>query len=214
MKKQYKKQLILTSIVTLLPILAGVLLWDQLPEQLPIHWNINGEVDSWGSKPAVVLGMPVLLMALNWICAFASAQDPKRKNFSPKTLALILWICPGLSLFIAAFTYTSALEHPLNMEILLPLVIGLLFCAIGNLLPKCRQSYTLGIRLPWTLASEENWNKTHRFAGRIWFFAGLLILATSCFETLWLMLGVLILSLSATILYSWLYYLKQEKGKR
>ena len=214
MIKQYKKLLILTSIVTLLPILAGLLLWDQLPEQLPIHWNINGEVDRWGSKPAVVLGMPVLLMALNWICAFVSAQDPKRKNFSPKTLALILWICPGLSLFIAAFTYTSALEHPLNMEILLPLVIGLLFCAIGNLLPKCRQSYTLGIRLPWTLASEENWNKTHRFAGKLWVLAGLLIMVTSFLGILWLLPGVLILALGATTLYSWLYYRKHEKGKK
>ena len=85
MIKQYKKQLLLTSIVTLLPILAGLLLWDQLPEQLPIHWNINGEVDSWGSKPAVVLGMPVLLMALNWICAFVSAPY-KRYTFAVRTV--------------------------------------------------------------------------------------------------------------------------------
>ena len=214
MIKQYKKQLILTSIVTLLPILAGLLLWNQLPDQLPIHWNINGEVDRWASKTAAVPGIPVLLAALNWVCAYVSTKDPRHKDYSPKIITLLLWLCPGLSLLLSAFIYASVLDHPLNIEILLPLVMGLLFCAIGNLLPKCHQSRTLGIRLPWTLASEENWNKTHRFAGKLWVLAGLIIMVTSFLETFWLMLGVLILTLSATILYSWRYYLKHEKGNK
>ena len=80
MIKKNLKTLIITSIVILLPILAGIYLWEQLPEQLPYHWNASGEVDGWCGKPIAVFGMPFLLVAIQWICALGTAADPKKAN--------------------------------------------------------------------------------------------------------------------------------------
>ena len=80
MLKKYWKTLFITSIVTLLPMALGLLLWDRLPEQLPSHWNVNGEVDGWSSKAFAVFGMPLILLGVQWLCALATCADPKRKN--------------------------------------------------------------------------------------------------------------------------------------
>ena len=92
MIKKRLKLLIITSVVILLPILAGILLWNQLPEQLPIHWNAAGEVDGWSSKPAAVFGLPLLMLVVQWVCVFATLADPKKKNHSEKVLALVFWL--------------------------------------------------------------------------------------------------------------------------
>ena len=74
MIKKNKITLIITSLITLIPIVVGLLLWDQLPEQVPYHWNINGEVDGWASKTQAVFLMPLLMLAMHWICVFASTD--------------------------------------------------------------------------------------------------------------------------------------------
>ena len=74
MIKKHLRVLILTSVIILLPILAGLILWDKLPDQIPSHWNISGEVDGWSSKTMAVLGMPLILLALHWFSVFAT-QD-------------------------------------------------------------------------------------------------------------------------------------------
>ena len=78
MIKKNLKVLIITSLIILLPIVAGVILWNQLPEQIPSHWNMNGEVDGWSSKPFAVFGMPLIMVALQWICALGAGADPIR----------------------------------------------------------------------------------------------------------------------------------------
>ena len=74
MIKKNLKVLIITSIIILLPILAGVFLWDQLPEQIPAHWNASGEVDGWSSKPFTVFGMPLILLAFQWLCVLGEGR--------------------------------------------------------------------------------------------------------------------------------------------
>ena len=211
MIKKNKKLLILTSIVTLIPVVIGLLLWNRLPEQIPSHWDINGNIDAWSSKTFAVFALPALLLALHWVCVIASATDPKHKNYSPKMLNLVLWICPVIGLVLSTLVYTTALGYQLKIQIIMPLLVGLMFIVIGNLLPKCRQSYTMGIKLPWTFASEENWNKTHRFAGKLWVIGGILTMATAFLGSFWLLLGILIVLLAATTLYSYLYYRNHEK---
>lgn len=179
MLKKNLKTLIVTSIVTLLPILVGLLLWDKLPEQMPFHWGPSGEVDGWTSKQMAVLLMPFILVAIEWFCAWAANLDPKANNIANKSLKLILWFIPVLSIFINGIVYLSALGHDVSVEVIMPAFMGVIFMIIGNYLPKCKQSYTLGIKLPWTLHDEENWNRTHRFAGKLWFIGGLLMICTS-----------------------------------
>ena len=214
MIKRNKGTLILTSIVTLIPMLIGLLLWNQLPDTIPTHWDINGEVDGWSSKAFAVFFFPGLLLAVHWLCVFASCADPKSKNYHPKMISLVLWICPVLGLVLNSLTYTAALGYQVNVEIIMPLLVGLMFIIIGNLLPKCRQSYTLGIKRPWTLNNEENWNKTHRFGGKVWVAGGVVLLSTAVWGNFWLLIVVTVVMVTLPTLYSYLLYRKQEKNNK
>jgi uncharacterized membrane protein len=166
------KLMLITSLVTLLPLLVGLCLWNQLPDQLPFHWNAAGEVDGWAGKPMAVIGAPLLMLALHWLCVLITAADPKNKNHSGKMQRLILWIIPLLSVVIFGMIFSTAWNKDLHVASIAPILIGVLFVILGNYLPKCKQSYTIGIKLPWTLHSEANWNKTHRLAGFLWVLGG------------------------------------------
>ena len=149
MFKKYRKTLVLTTVIILLPVLAGVILWNELPEKFPIHFNAAGEVDGWSSKTFGVFGLPLILVAFQWLCGLGSLKmDPKAENLEGKVFSLVLWIIPVLSVVLNALVYCTALGMDMNVQIIMPLLIGLLMVIIGNWLPKCKQTYTLGIKLP------------------------------------------------------------------
>ena len=208
MIKKNLKLLIITSIVTLLPILAGLILWNQLPAQMPTHWNSAGEIDGWSSKAFAVFGLPLILLGVQWLCMIATFSDPKRAAHPDKVLHLIFWLIPVLSIVMHTLTFTAALGKEVRMEVILPIFMGLLFVIIGNYLPKCKQNYTIGIKIPWTLDSEENWNKTHRFTGRLWVVCGFIILLTGFFASSWIFLAVFLLMTLVPFVYSYLLYRK------
>lgn len=210
MIKKNLPKLIITSIITLIPIIIGIILWDKMPEQVPVHWNINGEVDGFATKTQAVFVMPLVLVAVHWICVLGTNLDPKKQNISDKVFTLVLWIIPVLSLLCNSFVYATALGHNVNVEVIMPLFMGALFVVIGNYLPKCKQSYTLGIKLPWTLNDEENWNKTHRLAGFLWVICGVIIMATAFLGVSWLLFVLLIPMVIVPTVYSYLLYKKKE----
>ena len=208
MIKQNWKVLIITSIVILLPMLAGILLWNQLPDKIPSHWNAAGEIDGWSSKAFSVFGLPLILTAFQWLCALVTAADPKKANHPKKILHLVLWIIPVLSLVLHISIYVAALGKEVPMEVVMPVLIGLVFTIIGNHLPKCKQNYTIGIKIPWTLNSEENWNRTHRFSGWLWTFCGLVIILTGFFGSFWIFLTIVLLMAIAPFIYSYILHRK------
>ena len=176
MFKKYKKQLIFSSIVILLPIVCGLLMWDRLPELLPTHWNTTGEVDQYSPRWLAVFGLPLFLVAIQWLCLLVTESDKHNEGQTKKVMSLTFWICPVISIFGSAAIYATALGHPMNMSQAPCILVGIIFIIIGNYLPKCKHNYTIGIKLPWTLASEENWNATHRFGGKVWVFGGFMFL--------------------------------------
>lgn len=208
MIKKHKTTLILTSVVILLPILAGLILWNQLPDQVPSHWDMNGQIDGWSSKPFTVFGIPLILLAAQWLCLLGSLADPKRDAHPSKILHLVLWIIPVLSALLHTVVYMVALGMEVRVERVITVFMGLLFAIIGNYLPKCKQNYTIGIKIPWTLDSEENWNKTHRLAGWLWVACGLVIMLTSFFGSPWLLFPVILVMVLAPTLYSYLLHRK------
>lgn len=126
----------------------------------------------------------------------------------------MLWIFPALSLFSCGIVYAASSGADVNIGLIVPLLIGLMFAAIGNYLPKCRQNYTIGIKIKWTLENEENWNATHRFGGKVWVFGGLFMMACVFLpeSLIPLVLPVSIILLAAVpIIYSYLYHKKQLK---
>ena len=208
MIKKHWKTLLITSIITLLPIVAGLLLWNKLPEKMPIHWNAEGVVDGWGSKAFTVFGLPGIMLAVQWLCALGTSADPKKANHPEKVLHLVLWIIPVLSIVLFAITYAVALGKQVRIEVILPVLIGLIFTIIGNYMPKCKQNYTIGIKIPWTLNSEKNWNKTHRFAGILWVICGILIMATAFLGKIWISLPIVLVMALIPMLYSYILHRK------
>ena len=200
--------LIITSIVILLPVLTGVVLWDTLPEQIPTHWNAAGEIDGWSSKAFAIFGLPLMMLAMHWLCVLGTAADPKKANHSDKLIHLVLWIIPIISVVLFALTYVAALGTEVRMEMVMPLLVGFVLTGVGNYLPKCKQSYTIGIKIPWTLHSEENWNRTHRFAGRLWLVCGLGIMLTAFVGGFWFFLPIVLVMVLAPTVYSYLLHRK------
>ena len=210
MIKKNLPKLIITSLITLIPIVIGLILWDKLPDQVPMHWNAQGEVDGYGTKFQAVFLMPLVLVAFHWICVLGTSLDPKKQNINDKIFTLVLWIIPVISLLCNSMVFATALGHKVSVEIIMPLFMGALFVIIGNYMPKCKQSYTVGIKLPWTLDNEENWNKTHRLAGFLWVISGVIIMATAFLGAFWLFFVVLIPMVIIPFVYSYLLYKKNK----
>ena len=176
-----KKTLIITSLICLLPMLVGALVYSRLPEQVATHFDLQGNPDGWSSRAFAVFGLPGILLAVNLLIPFALQADPKHKNMSGALVNIVIWTVPVVSLLCSGLTLGRALGYDLRIEVVLPVFMGVLFILIGNYLPKTKQSYTMGIKLPWTLASEENWNRTHRLAGFLWVLGGLYFIVMSFF---------------------------------
>ena len=215
MLKKNKNQIILTAAITLLPAFIGLILWNRLPEQIPTHWNFAGEVDGWSSKAFGVFFIPLLMTAIQIFTAVMMCIDPKntvkKQNIPDKLFSIILWILPVVSIVISAVMYLAALDIPINITLVMGLLLGMLFIIMGNYMPKCRQNYTLGIRLPWTLDNEENWHKTHRLAGKVFVLCGIFLLISSFLNLFKIALGV---ALFSTLLiptgYSYFLFTKQQ----
>lgn len=210
MIKKNLPKLIITSLVTLIPIVIGLILWDKFPDQMPMHWNAQGEVDEYATKTQAVFLMPLVLLAFHWICVFGTSLDPKKQNINDKIFTLVLWIIPVISLICNSMVFATALGHKVSVDIIMPLFMGALFVVIGNYLPKCKQSYTVGIKIPWTLNDEENWNKTHRMAGFLWVIGGVVIMATAFLGIFWLLFVVLVPMVIIPFVYSYSLYKKNK----
>ena len=213
MLKKNKGLMILTSVIILLPMLAGILLWDQLPERMATHWGVNGEADGWSSRPVAVFGLPLFLLAIHWMGVWLTGQDRRNRNQNERILQMMFWIAPVISLFGMGSTYAAALGQPPRIDRLAMLLLGIVFTIIGNYLPKCRQNDTIGIKIIWTLSDEENWNATHRLAGKIWTAGGLLLLLCAFLPGTvlpWVMPMVLGIMVVIPIVYSWWFHRKQK----
>ena len=210
MKNYNKRTVILTTILTLLPIAAGLILWNKLPDQMAIHFNAANKPDNWASKPFAVVGMPAIIAVIHLVCLFVTANDPKKQNITGVMKTLMLWICPFISWLCAGMTIGYALESVRNIGAVVCVFLGILFMVIGNYLPKCLPSYTVGIKLPWTLHDEGNWRYTHRIGGWCFTVAGFVTLVSAFFGSVWLPLTALALAAIVPTVASFFYYKKHS----
>ena len=207
MMKKYKKRIIISSVITLLPILAGLILWNRLPDTIATHFGNDNVANGWSSKPFVVFAMPLLLLGLYLFILFVTMNDPKRKNISEKMFGFLIWFVPVLSVFIFSITYCNALGMNVNIGMAVNIIVGIVFLVIGNYLPKCKQNYTAGIRIPWTLNSTENWNRTHRLAGWLFMLGGILFFLNAFLQWSGMFFVIIVIALLPEV-YSFLLYKK------
>lgn len=174
------RTLVVTTLVCLLPLVFSALVYAELPDQVAIHFNAAGVPDNFASKAFAAFGLPLLLTLLNVVLQITLKADPKRDP-NERIYHISRWLIASLNLFLTPLTLLIALGKPIEVQRVVPMAVSILLLIIGNYLPKCKQNYTIGIKIPWTLASEYNWRKTHRFAGWLWtvvsiaFILGLLL---------------------------------------
>lgn len=215
MLKRNKILVIITSLIILLPICVGIFYWNELPAEMATHFGSDNEPNGWSSKAFAVFGLPLFIFACHLICVFCTANDPKKKNISDRMFQLLLLICPLASIVCAVANYSYALSvdfvENFDLSLFGNLFIGILFLIIGNYLPKTRQNYTVGIKIPWTLSSAENWNRTHRLAGWLWMLGGIVMILNIFLKSSKLLLVVIAILILVPSGYSVYLYQKEKK---
>lgn len=211
-----KKELPLIGIV-LLPFLYLAYVWNQLPEQVPLHYNIKGEVDRYGDKSELIL-IPFLLPVLIYLIFLAVPYiDPKKQiqKMGNKYHNLKLVLTTFMSALALFIIYTGKNQSFANPNIIF-LVIGVLYLILGNYFKTIKANYFIGIRTPWTLENETIWKETHKLGGKVWFVGGLLIIICSLLLdkeiNAKVFLGITVIIALIPIIYSYILYRKQQKA--
>jgi uncharacterized membrane protein len=165
------------TLIMMIPLVFLMINWNSLPEQLPTHWNMEGEIDGYGPK----WSMPLLNLGIYLLLLVAPRIDPRKKNYDlfSGTYYKVRLV---LTLFFSAMSVIImmiALGADIKMERFIAVGVSILFTVLGNYMGTIRPNYFFGIRTPWTLDNEEVWRRTHILGGRFWFWGGLACLAAS-----------------------------------
>ena len=174
--KQSKSSILLTVV----SLLLSLTVFSSLPEQIPAHWNVHGTVDRFAPKLTVFI-FPGIIFLITILFQFMRRTDPNSDNYDKFQREYHRYtFVIGLVFFaVQIMTIAAAFRMDFNVNLIFCLGIGSLFIFIGNLLPKTKHNYFIGIRTPWTLADEQNWFRTHRLAGKIWVLVGLIVALTA-----------------------------------
>ena len=211
MWKTHKKLIMLTFILTLLPVIAGIVLWDRLPEVMATHWGMDNEPNGWMSKPMAVFGLPLICAALHVLCVFATDRDKRSGNITAKAKTLVLWVIPLVTWVCSAVTYGYALEWEMNIGLIVCVLLGVVFIILGNQMPKQQGNHTFGIRTKLTLSDEDVWRASHRFGGWVFTVGGVAVVLTALLQWWWMALSVFAVMTVLSLAYPRWYYNKREK---
>ncbi len=179
MLKKNKLKVIISSVIVLIPMLFGIIMWNDLPDIMTTHFGADASADGFSTKAFTVFGISAIFLALHIFTLLVTSFDKKQKEQSPKALSIIFWIIPVISVFVNVIIYSVALGREVNLQMLIPLLLGVSFIFMGNYMPKIKQNSTLGIKVSWALRNEENWNKTHRFGGKLMVAGGFVMLLSA-----------------------------------
>ncbi|HOZ55713.1 MAG: Immunity protein SdpI [Parcubacteria group bacterium ADurb.Bin316] len=206
-------------LILLATVLSSFYFYAHFPEMVPTHWNFAGEVDGWGTRWQGAFIIPIMLVAMYALFLLLPILDPKKERYSQ--FAKTYHIFKNLILIVLALVYFLASFNGLGFNIpiqyTVPVIIGLLFIVMGNYMGKLKRNWFIGIRTPWTLSSEEVWNKTHRVGGYLFVLAGLSMMLTPFLPKLYgyLLFGVMmVLIIFGTLAYSYFLYLKEKKNDK
>jgi uncharacterized membrane protein len=161
--------------IALIPIVYLTNLWNSLPVKIPLHWNIEGNVDGWGNKTQLLFLILFINIIAYFVLFFAPRIDPKNriKIIEKKYQSIRFIVTIGMS-FISMYIIYSSANRMVNINIVY-IFIGILIGVLGNYFQVLPSNYFIGIKTPWTIENETVWKKTHQLAGKMWVVGGLMI---------------------------------------
>jgi uncharacterized membrane protein len=204
------------ALVILLTLAITVLSYPSLPDRIPSHWDINGEVNGYMAKPWGVLIVPLVMVPLTALLFLLPRIDPLRENY-----AKFRQYYEGFILVFVAFLFIVQLQiilwglgYPVSPTLLFPLIVGGLFIYLGFLVEHAEQNWFVGIRTPWTLSSERVWKRTHARGGILFKIAGILAIAGALFGTysLWFILVPVLAVSLYLVVYSYLEFQRERNA--
>lgn len=216
MNKIFKHDNIKLWILFALTLLTAIISYSYLPEQIPIHFDAAGNVDNYSGRIYIFLE-PFVILAMIVLAEVARNIDPKKNSYNKfnKQYYLIFFLVSLLMLGIQLYTIAFSLNiKVLNISIIMPFAVGLLFTIIGNSMPKFKQNFYAGIRTSWTLSDEEVWYKTHRLGGKVWFIGGLLMMISAILPDYLktkVFFGIVIILALVPIIYSYVIYKNKNR---
>lgn len=210
-KKTIDKFAIITSLLSLFPIIIGVILFNKLPEYIPTHWDFNGNINGYTKKEIFIFAFPAFMATMNLYLHFMLNSDPKNKNKNFILIKFSKIIFPIITNILILISFLISIGYKFDIGIITLIFIGIIFIVMGNYLPKSKRSYTVGIKLPWTLNSDENWKKTHKFAGFLYTIAGIFTLLSIFLPREYgakISFTLIIIASIASTIYSYILYRK------
>ncbi|NKQ20581.1 SdpI family protein [Brevibacillus laterosporus] len=192
-------------------ILISICSLPYLPNEVAMHWNASGEIDRYNSKWYAVGFAPFLMLLLYVMMNVLPKFDPRQETYT-KTKSTYLttrYLFIVFMLVMHCIVILTGLGYNLNIGLIVNMLVGLLFVLIGNVMPRMQPSYFVGIKTPWTLASDEVWRKTHFIGGRLFVLGGILVIVSSFlppFIQSWALLVILVGTVVITYFLSYLYY--------
>jgi len=206
-KFRFRKESTISIIASILIfIFFNLLFYNKMPDSLPTHWNLNSEVDSYGTRFEAMIGIHLFLIAMNIFLCFMLDNDPKNKKQNNFVITISKFSIPAIMFIIYIITVLSGFGKDVKATNIITPLVGLLLIAIGNYMPKIKRNYTVGIKLPWTLNSDENWRRTHRVGGYSFIFAGILFLIITVLRYEFLILIPFIICMIIPMIYSFYLY--------
>jgi uncharacterized membrane protein len=207
---------LLSLFLILISIIASLYFFSHFPERVPIHWNISGQPDNWGSPIIAAFLFPAIILGMYLLFLFMPLLDPKKERYDQfrNVYHIFKNILVAFMAIVYFATSLNALGYNIPIGVVVPIMVGLLFIVMGNYMSKIKSNWFVGIRTPWTLSSEEVWNKTHRWGGKLFIIAGLLMASEAFLPVAWRMpvfILVIALAVLGTIGGSYIIYLKEKK---
>lgn len=196
---------------------AGIVFYPDLPDQMPAHWNIKGEVDRYTSKFWGTFGIPLTSAFIYVLMLIVPYFDPKRQNYIRfmGSYRVLKFVMTGVFSVLYAVVLLNSMGYGVPVDRVVIIALGLMFMVIGNVMGRFRHNYFVGIKTPWTLASEEVWQKTHRFSARIWVFTGLVIVLVGAViggeRGYIVFFGAIGLAVLVPFVYSYLIFRKEKR---
>lgn len=214
-----KKTNMIIAVITVAVLAAVMIAYPKMPDIIPVHWGKEGTVDGWGSKKTI-FAMWAIIAGINILMLFAEKYDPKGENYKKFGKVFnVFRLC--LTLFFAVLVIvmiiTAFNPDAVDMNNLMFPMLGVLLIGMGNYMPKIKFNYTFGIKVPWTLASETVWNKTHRMAGPVWVIGGIvtmlsfLLPSTVTYVVMAAVIGVIII---VPTVYSYIEFNKEKNNEK
>jgi len=210
------KKYILPILILLTSIFLSIYFYPLLPDIMASHWNAQGIVDGYSGKLINILMFPILLLVLLILFIFIPKIDPKKKNIKEFEGTFNIFVSAFLSfmllLQLQVFLWNTGTQ--ISMNTIMPILMGLLFIVISQLVSKAKQNYTIGIRTPWTLHSERVWEKTHKIGGKLFLISGVLSILSFLLPefTYIIVLGSAIISTIIVFVYSYIEYKRESKS--